>query len=236
MMIDNVLTQSPRPVPPELVVLDCDGVLLDSERISASLWTGIFSELGWHLTEQQFTELFVGCNSHEWHDGVERGLGKRLAPDWDQAYQDRHNEAFTSGLTPVPGIVDVLDQLDAGGVPYCVASNSGHDYLEQWLTHTGLWERVHGRVFSAEDVHRGKPEPDLYLLAAEKLGVEPSRCMVVEDSPFGVRAAHAAGMRCFAFAGGITPEGRFAGLSATVFHDMRDLPALLGIADDVCCH
>jgi HAD superfamily hydrolase (TIGR01509 family) len=232
-MTENVLTPPSPPGPPDLVVLDCDGVLLDSERISVSLWTGIFGELGWRLTEQQFAELFVGCNSHEWHDGVARGLGTQLAPGWDDAYRDRHHEAFRSELTPVPGVVDVLDRLDTVGVPYCVASNSDHAYLERWLTHTGLWGRVDGRVFSAQDVHRGKPEPDLYLLAAQTLGVEPDHCMVVEDSPFGVRAAHAAGMRCVAFAGGVTPEHRFEGLNATVFHDMGDLPALLGVADGV---
>lgn len=234
-MIENVLTTGPHEVVPELVVLDCDGVLLDSERISVELWTAIFGELGWRLSEREFAELFVGCNEHEWHAGVERGLGGRLEPGWDDVYRDRHHAAFSSALAPVPGIVDVLDRLDEQGVLYCVASNSSHEYLTRWLSHAGLWERVDGRVFSAQDVRRGKPEPDLYLLAARTLGAEPARCTVVEDSPFGVRAARAAGMRCLAFAGGVTAEHRLVGLGATVFHDMAELPPLLGLGAPARC-
>jgi HAD superfamily hydrolase (TIGR01509 family) len=230
-MTENVLTGGYRTPQPDLVVLDCDGVLLDSERISVRLWTTIFGELGWRLTEGEFAELFVGCDEHEWHAGVERGLGTRLERGWDDVYRDRHHEAFSTGLSPVPGISEVLDDLDRAGIPYCVASNSSHAYLERWLTHTNLWQRVRGRVFSAQDVRRGKPEPDLYLLAAQTLGVEPEGCTVVEDSPFGVRAARSAGMRCVAFAGGVTREHRFAGLGAQVFHDMTELPSLLGLRD-----
>jgi HAD superfamily hydrolase (TIGR01509 family) len=230
-MVENVLTTGAVRglVVPDLVVLDCDGVLLDSERISVRLWTTIFGELGWTLSEREFAELFVGCNEHEWHAGAERGLGRELEPGWDEAYRDRHHEAFTAGLAAVPGIREVLDDLDRAGIPYCVASNSSHAYLETWLTHTGLWPRVAGRVFSAQDVRRGKPEPDLYLLAARTLGVDPGRCVVIEDSPFGVRAARSAGMRCLAFAGGVTHEHRFAGLGARVFHDMSQLPWLLDL-------
>ena len=129
----------------------------------------------------------------------------------------------------MPGVVEVLDALDRAAIPYCVASNSDHAYLRRVLGATGQLDRLEGRVFSADDVARGKPAPDLYLHAAQRMGVAPARCVVVEDSPFGVTAAVAAGMTCYAYAGGVTPEHRLQGLGAVVFQEMAELvPTLTG--------
>jgi HAD superfamily hydrolase (TIGR01509 family) len=127
-------------------------------------------------------------------------------------------------LQPVDGI---LEALDAISTPSCVASSSTHEHLRFGLGLTGLLERFDGRIFSATDVEHGKPAPDLFLLAAGTLGVAPDRCAVIEDSRYGVEAARAAGMGAFGYAGGLTPADRLAGPATTVFHDMRELPALL---------
>jgi HAD superfamily hydrolase (TIGR01509 family) len=124
----------------------------------------------------------------------------------------------------VDGITEALDQI---AVPTCVASSGSHDKLRFTLGHTGLYQRFQGRIFSGYEVANGKPAPDLFLHAAARMGAEPGRCAVVEDSHYGVLAARAAGMRVFGYAGGLTPPERLEGQGTTVFHDMRDLPRLL---------
>jgi HAD superfamily hydrolase (TIGR01509 family) len=131
-------------------------------------------------------------------------------------------------LQPVDGIVETLDRID---IPTCVASSGTPEGIEIRLRLTGLWERFEGRIFSAADVEHGKPAPDLFLHAADRMGAEPAACVVVEDSPFGVEAAHAAGMRVFAYFGGIMPAERLR-KADVVFDDMRELPHLLENAAD----
>jgi HAD superfamily hydrolase (TIGR01509 family) len=215
--------------PAELVIFDCDGVLVDSERISVRVGTAIMAELGWHLTERDFAERFVGCSAEHFHREVNASVEQVLEPDWEERYSDRYRRAFESDLEAVAGVVDVLTTLDAYGVPVCVASNSDHAHIQHVLGVVGLRARLAGLTFSAEDVAAGKPAPDLFLHAARTLGADPERCVVVEDSPYGVMAARAAGMRCYAYAGGLTPRDRLCGLGAVVFDDMADLPGLLGL-------
>lgn len=212
---------------PALVVFDCDGVLVDSERISVRVGTTVMADLGWNLTQEEFAEHFVGCSREHFLREAEAGLGRRLGPGWDEPYQHLYRSAFAAELASVPGVIEVMNDLDGAAIPYCVASNSDHAYLRRVLGATGQLDRLEGRVYSATDVSRGKPAPDLYLHAAQRMGVVPSRCVVVEDSPFGVTAAVAAGMACYAYAGGVTPEHRLQGLGATVFHEMTDLGARL---------
>ncbi len=126
------------------------------------------------------------------------------------------------------GVVGALDGIDALGLPTCVASSGAHEKMRRTLGLTGLRERFEGRIFSSEEVENGKPAPDLFLHAAERMGVEPASCAVVEDSFWGVEAARAAGMRAFGYAGGLTPAGRLAGPDTVVFEDMGGLPGLLG--------
>jgi HAD superfamily hydrolase (TIGR01509 family) len=216
--------------PAELVIFDCDGVLVDSERISVRVGTEIVGELGWHLTEEEFAERFVGASAEHFHREINAQVPVDLDPSWEEGYSDRYRRAFEADLEAVAGVVDVLTALDTHNVPVCVASNSDHAHIEHVLEIVGLRDRLTGRIFSAHDVAAGKPAPDLFLHAAHTLGADPGRCVVVEDSPYGVIAARAAGMRCYAYAGGLTPRDRFSGLGATVFDDMADLPGLLGLS------
>lgn len=215
--------------PPGLVIFDCDGVLVDTERISVRVGVRILAEHGWDVTEDAFAARFVGCSAEEFEKGISEHLGPDLAREWDQRYADRFRGAFESELEAVHGVVEVLEALEAHGVPTCVASNSDHPHIEHVLELAGLQHRLAGRVFSAHDVAAGKPAPDLFLHAASTLGFAPEECVVVEDSPFGAMAARAAGMRCLGYAGGLTPAHRLAEQGALTFDHMTDLIELLGV-------
>jgi HAD superfamily hydrolase (TIGR01509 family) len=208
----------------ELVIFDCDGVLVDSERIAVRTDVKVFAKLGWVLTEAEIIERFVGLSDKSIKAAIEAHLGCVLRDDWEAEFQALYREAFAAELTPVPGVVDTLDQIT---LATCVASSGTHDKIRFTLGLTGLYERFVGRIFSAYEVARGKPAPDLFLYAASRMGVDPAACAVVEDSPYGIEAARAAGMRAFGFAGGLTPAARLEGPGTVVFRDMRDLPRLL---------
>ena len=210
--------------PFELVIFDCDGVLVDSERIAVRVEAGFLHELGWPLSEAEIVEQFLGRTDEFMDDAIEAQLGSRLPDDWKDQFHRRYREAFAAELVPVDGIVEALDQLT---VPTCVASGGSHGKLRFTLGHTGLYQRFEGRIFSGYEVANGKPAPDLFLHAAARMGAEPSRCAVVEDSRYGVQAARAAGMRAFGYAGGLTPPERLEGDATVVFGRMRDLPRLL---------
>ena len=213
--------------PFQLVIFDCDGVLVDSERLSVRLEVGLFAELGWPLTEAEIIERFMGHTSEYMDQAIEFQLGSRLPEDWKDQFARRYREAFEAELVPVDGVLEALDQLT---IPSCVAPSGSHDKLRFTLGHTGLYERFEGRIFSGYEVASGKPAPDLFLHAAARMGADPARCAVVEDSHAGVLAARAAGMRAFGYAGGLTPPDRLEAEGAVVFEDMRDLPGLLAEA------
>ena len=146
-----------------------------------------------------------------------------LPEGWKGGHEQRVRDAFEAELQPVDGILEALDRIS---IPTCVASSGTHEKMVLTLSLTGLYERFEGRIFSATEVEHGKPAPDLFLHAAKRMGAEPAACAVVEDSPFGVQAAIAAGMTVFAYAGGVLPAGRLKDADV-VFDDMRDLPNLL---------
>ena len=156
---------------------------------------------------------------------IEAATGRALEHGWDAEFVPLYRDALAAELQPVDGIVEALDAI---AIPSCVASSGTHERLRFTLGLTGLFDRFDGRIFSATEVANGKPAPDLFLHAAATLGADPARCAVVEDSRYGVEAARAAGMHAFAYAGGVTAGDRLAGPGTTVFHDMRELPALLG--------
>jgi HAD superfamily hydrolase (TIGR01509 family) len=208
----------------DLVIFDCDGVLVDSERLSVRIDVRVLAELGWPLTEAEIIDRFVGRSEAYMAAEIEKALGRPLPPGWEDSFQALYRDAFEAELEAVDGVVAALDAIAA---PTCVASSSSHERLRFTLGLTGLLERFDGRIFSAEDVQNGKPAPDLFLHAAASLGADPSRCAVVEDSRYGVEAARTAGMRAFAYAGGLTGADRLAGPAATVFDEMSELPALL---------
>ena len=207
----------------ELVIFDCDGVLVDTERIAVRIDVQVLAQLGWAVTEAEVVERFVGLSDGTMREAIEAHTGRRLAHDWEQEFQHLYRAAFAEHLTAVDGVVDALD-----GITHqtCVASSGTHEKMRFTLGLTGLLERFDGRIFSVSEVGRGKPAPDLFLHAAARMGVAPAACAVVEDSRFGVEAARAAGMRAFGYAGGLTPAHLLAG--SVVFTDMRELPRLLG--------
>ena len=168
----------------------------------------------------------MGSAMHRVHELVEERSGRRLPDDFDDVFHARVFAAFERELKPVPGVVDVLEKLVADGVPYCVASSGSHERIRVGHRTTGL-ERWfdRGRVFSAQDVGRGKPAPDLFLYAAERMGVAAERCVVVEDSPLGVRAAVAAGMDVLGFTA-MTPAERLVG-AGQLFGSMGELAELV---------
>ncbi len=206
----------------DLVVWDCDGVLIDSERLAVRTESQILTELGWPLSEADVVERFVGRSSRYMQTVIEEKLGRRV--DWKDQFERRVQEVCERELEPVEGVIDALDAID---IASCVASSSSHAMLEFKLGLTGLAERFVGRIYSADDVAHGKPDPAVFLFAASAMGVAPERCAVIEDSASGVEAGVAAGMNVFAFTGGVTSAEKLQREGITLFHSMRELPALL---------
>lgn len=204
-------------------MFDCDGVLVDSERLAVRVESRLITELGWPLTDQDVLERFVGRSDAFMRGEIEAALG-RPVPEWDDLYRERLYGAFHDELTAVEGVADAIDALC---VPICVASSGTHDKIRLTLGLTGLWDRFEGRIFSTTEVANGKPAPDLFLHAAKHMGADPAVCVVVEDSRSGVEAARAAGMRVLGYAGGLTPPDWLAGPATVVFTAMADLPGLV---------
>jgi HAD superfamily hydrolase (TIGR01509 family) len=209
----------------DLVIFDCDGVLIDSERLAVRTEAAILSTLGWPLTEADIVERFVGRSAAYMRGAIAQQLGRSV--NWEAEFESRYRDVFERELVPVPGVIDALEQLEQTGTLMCVASSGSHDKMGFTLGLTGLLDRFEGRIFSADEVENGKPAHDVFLHAAEKMGVPPDRCAVVEDSVSGVTAALAAQMAVFAFAGGVTGASSLSLGSVVVFDDMRALPGLL---------
>jgi HAD superfamily hydrolase (TIGR01509 family) len=206
----------------DLVIFDCDGVLVDTERLAVRTEREILERLGWSLSESDIVDLFVGRTDVYMQQVIEAQLGRSV--DWESEFEAKYREVFERELVAVKGIEDVLDALRPAS---CVASNGSREIMRLTLGLTNLWHRFPGRVFSAEDVEHAKPAPDVYLHAAKTLGVATARCAVVEDSVSGVTAGLAAGMTVFGFSGSVTRAERLAEAGAIVFDSMTDLPALV---------
>ena len=210
-------------VPFDLVIFDNDGVLVDSEGHAGAVLSGLLSELGLPTTPEESFAQYLGSSLATIRTRAEERLGRPLPLEFEAWYHDRLFELFRTSLQPVPGVTAVLDGLD---VPTCVASSGTHERIRLALTATGLLERFDGRIFSASDVARGKPAPDLFLHAARVLGADPARCAVIEDSRVGIEAANAAGMTAFGFAR-ITPAEELRHARGGVFQAMAELPTML---------
>ncbi|MFB7275145.1 HAD family hydrolase [Streptomyces sp. NPDC056244] len=211
----------------ELIIFDNDGVLVDSEPLSNTILAAYLTELGHPTSYEDSLRDYMGAAVHRVHDLIEERTGRSLPADFDDTLHTRVFAAFERELEPVEGVVEVLGKLAADGAPYCVASSGSHERIRVGHRKTGLDRWFEDRVvFSAQDVGRGKPAPDLFLYAAQRMGVAPGRCAVVEDSPLGVAAARAAGMDVYAFTA-MTPAEKLAGATA-YFSTMAELPGLLG--------
>ena len=197
---------------------------MDSEALAIAVDELVLAELGWSMGRDEIIARFVGGSEEHFVNVVEDHLGHTLPNNWADSYQHLYRESFRQNLRPVAGIVEALDSIT---IPICVASNGSHEKMQFTLGLTGLMPRFEGRIFSASDVARGKPAPDLFLHAASVLGYAPSDCVVVEDSLAGVQAALAANMKVIAYSGGIFPRGLINGNGVTIIDDMLDLPHTL---------
>ena len=179
-----------------LVIFDCDGVLVDSEPVANRVVAEECTALGLPMTTAESTALFVGLRLSDIPPIVNGRLGRPVPNDWVEQLRSAIIAAMAEEVGAMPGAEAALRGVAALNVPYRVASNSSHEEMRVKFARTGLAPLVEGRVHSARDVRAGKPEPDLFLAAADAEGVPPGACLVVEDSIPGVRAARRAGMAC----------------------------------------
>lgn len=209
-----------------LVIFDCDGVLVDSERVVNRAESEYFAGLGVDLDPEELRRLFKGKTVSDVAPVIE-SLTKALpAREWLYEWAMNVALAFVRELQPVEGVARVLDALGSAGVKYCLASQSPQSRVALSLHVTGLAPYFNGRIFTASMVAHPKPAPDLFLLAAEEMGAAPERCIVIEDSTSGVVAAKAAGMRVLAYAAD-EDAGELQAAGGEVFHHMGDLTSIL---------
>lgn len=213
---------------PQAVIFDCDGVVMDSEGMAFDLLAEQLAQYGHPMTHPQMREMFLGGTMRGFWTAA-RDMGVALPDDWVEAQYARMYAKLAEHTPLIPGVLGVLDALDAAHIPYAMGSNGPLRKMEITMgQHPGLRDRFAGHIYSAQTLNAPKPAPDVYLHAAAALGVAPAACVVVEDSVAGVRAAGAAGMRCLGFAAHDDGAG-LAAAGAQVFHRMADLPGLIGL-------
>lgn len=212
-----------------MLIFDCDGVLVDSEPLACAVDADFLTELGVPYTAQEIARDFVGRSLSDMIAQVEASRGVLLPPDFPSRLNERLLSRFERELRPMPGVREAV--IACTGLR-CVASSSVPERIALSLRVTGLADLFGNSVFSATQVSQGKPAPDLFLLAAKRMGATPQDCTVVEDSVPGVLAGRAAGMRVIGFTGGghCGPDhgARLAEAGAhTVIGRMSDLPGVL---------
>ncbi len=207
----------------ELVIFDCDGVLVDSEALGNRVLVEFVAEFGLALELEEAILLFKGCKMADCVAVIEQRLGKKTPQDFVNQLRVRTAEAFERELRPVDGIETALDKIN---LPICVASSGPLEKIKLALRVTNLLPRFEGRIFSSYEIASWKPAPDLFLYAAKKMGVQALSCTVVEDSVLGVRAGIAAGMRVLGYIDQ-SETTLFEAFGARVFHSMYQLPSLL---------
>lgn len=210
----------------DLIIFDCDGVLVDSERLANRVFAKVIEEeCGLLFSEEQMFDNFVGHSYQHCMEKIEFILGSPPPRSLTKRYNEDINNALARSVEAVSGIDQVLAGLT---LPFCVASSGSHDKMNLTLGKTGLRKHFDANIFSASEVARGKPEPDIYLHAARQMGVaDHRRCLVIEDSPIGVSGAVAAGMTVFGYAE-LMPAHKLVEKGAHLtFDDMLELPGLI---------
>jgi HAD superfamily hydrolase (TIGR01509 family) len=227
---------------PELVIFDCDGVLVDSEPIANAVFASHLQALGITLSVEQTMARFMGRSLTSCMADVQDEMNAKgmVTPvnfphDFLEAMQADTFKELQLSVKAVKGVATAIDEIEALGLRTCIASSGDHAKMKVTLGKTGLWNRFEGRIFSATQVKKGKPSPDLFLFAAAQMKVRPQACVVIEDSPFGVEAAVAAGMRALAYCA-LTPWPAIAARPGVAdaaqdgrvrqFVAMADLPVL----------
>ena len=212
----------PPGAPPELVIFDNDGVLVDSEPLALGVLVSMLAALGWTVSLPEAVDLFLGGSIQRATD-LASAHGCAVPPDFAARFHERLFDSYRLELQAVPGVQAVLDRMT---VPYCVASSGAKARVALALGLTGLLPYFDGRIFSADDVREGKPAPDLFLLAARTMDVDPARCLVIDDSPLGIEAGNRAGMTTIGFSA-LMPAERLAAATGGVVHSMAELAGRL---------
>ncbi len=216
-------------MPPELVIFDCDGVLVDTEGPTNEALAEDLSRYGPPITARQAMDRFVG-GTMETVFKKATASGYALPEGWVAQFYQIMFAALRKGVAPIEGIVDFLDVLDEAGIPYCVGSNGPMDKMEITLVQTGLMNRLRGRIYSPHVIgmEHAKPSGGLYLHAARETGFAPEKCVVIEDSVSGAKGAKAAGIRCFGLVG-MTDAAALEAVGAVPIARISQLPGLLGL-------
>ena len=214
----------------DLVIFDCDGVLVDSEVISCRAHAETLTRHGYPITADEVFDRFLGRSMRKATLEIEAELGRRLPDDFHAQVYAEIFRLFAASLEATPHIDAALAAIM---MPVCVASSGPPEKISTSLNHVGLYDRFAPHIFSAVQVKNGKPAPDLFLIAAEQMRTPPARCLVIEDSLAGVTGALAAGMMVFGYHGGShcrpdTADTLRAAGAAVTFDDMRQLPDLIG--------
>ena len=210
----------------DLIIFDCDGVLVDSERLANQVFAQVLKETcGLDFTLEQMFDTFVGHSQAQCLEKIESMLGHPPPATLAERYQRDIDQALASAVVAVPGIEQTLQQIS---LPYCVASSGSYAKMDVTLGRTGLKQYFEPNIYSTSEVERGKPHPDIYLHAARQQGVsDPARCLVIEDSPLGVTGGVAAGMTVFGYAE-LMPSHKLEAAGAhQTFSNMADLPELI---------
>jgi HAD superfamily hydrolase (TIGR01509 family) len=217
-----------------LLIFDCDGVLVDSERLACEVDAEFLTRLGFPITAGTIAQRFIGASLRDMIGQIEAEHGRPLPPGFGPELTRLLLARFETDLQPIAGVGDAIRALP---YPRCVASSSTPDRIAYSLRLTGL-DKLFARLFSAVEVPRGKPAPDLFLYAAAEMDARPAECIVIEDSTLGVQGARAAGMAVIGFTGGghCGPDHARklaqAGATAVIEH-MSDLASAV---DDLVTH
>lgn len=207
----------------ELIIFDCDGVLVDSERIANEVFADVLNEeCGLSLSLPDMFQTFVGHSSGQCMEILRNMLGEEPPEGIEERYKNEIILALGAKVTAVNGVETILQSLP---LPYCVASSGSHEKMMTTLGKTGLLKYFEDTRFSVSDVQRGKPFPDVYLHAADVMGISnPRKCLVIEDSPLGVKGAVSAQMTVFGYAELMDKERLIAAGAHRVFYEMSSLP------------
>ncbi|PCJ71995.1 MAG: HAD family hydrolase [Rhodobiaceae bacterium] len=217
-------------IKPDLVIFDCDGVLVDTEHAANLLLSQLIRDEGLDLSYEECRRRFVGKAMQTVQAEVSALLGRQLPSDWYLMVKQRSIEVLAEGTEAIAGVEAQILAIQEAKVPFCVASSGQIEKMHATLGSAKLLPLLKDLLFSADMVAHGKPAPDLFLHAAREMGHAPEVCVVIEDSLPGVQAGVAAGMKVFGYAGDpMTDRKALAAAGAQVFDDMRDLSGLIGL-------